>query len=208
MRETRAGASRSRRPRQQPGSKWGPVLVQVGAGTGAMVGARTGRPAHPPLGALLPVAPSEPVVGALLPGPREVAEPREAALEAQVHRPDRTVALLADDDLGAGRGPAPSPPATAPSCRARGRPASLARGNIRRGRRTSPRPRPARSSPIRAGRTAAGRLSSRFSTWRESWLSATTGMFSSFAMAFSPCVISETSLTRFSLRPVPLRSWR
>src|ERR1700719_3915859 len=57
---------------------------------------------------------------------------------------------------------------------------------------------------------SCGRLSSRCSTARLSWLSASTGTSSSLARVLSPRVISETSCTRFSWRDLPdgARSWR
>ena len=49
-----------------------------------------------------------------------------------------------------------------------------------------------------------GRLSSRFSLARESWLRQMTGTLSSFAMILSIREISETTCWRFSLRLPPL----
>ena len=46
---------------------------------------------------------------------------------------------------------------------------------------------------------SCGRLSSRFSTARESCDRAMTGTFSSLARALRPVVISDTSCTRLSL---------
>ena len=80
-------------------------------------------------------------------------------------------------------------PGISPRCRSRSSSACAAPGSTRRGRRTSPRRRPARSSRIRAGRHSCGRLSSRLSTARESCDSASTGTASSLAIAFSPWVI-------------------
>ena len=56
---------------------------------------------------------------------------------------------------------------------------------------------------------SCGRLSSRFSTARESWDRAMIGICNSLASALRPVVICETSCTRLSLLPeVPVISCR
>ncbi len=79
-----------------------------------------------------------------LPGADEVGEAGEAALEGQFHRADGAVALFADDDFG-----------LAMDLFHDGLPFRVP-CSIRRGRRTSPRRRPARWSRIPAGLTVAG----------------------------------------------------
>ena len=136
----------------------------------------------------------------------EIVELAEIGVELELDVADRPMALLGDDHLGlvVHRLAALEPVLVAQvelvlALVPRAGSGSRATGSTPRGRRTSPRPRPARSSPIRAGRTASAACPRAIRRRATSCDRASTGTLSSLAIAFRPWVISVISCTRLCL---------